>query len=176
MIYKKILTLIISLTLFSCGGEDEVKNYNLDNQKIDSSIFSDNYQFLELLNEVRIKGYFCNGLYMKPTHKLEYNYILEKTAREHSEDMAKNNFVNHINLKGLSANNRIINNGYKGITAETIAAGQSNIEILLNELLESKEHCQILMSPLLTEIGNGYYYEDKSYYKYYWTQNYGNPN
>lgn len=82
---------------------------------------------------------------MEPTHKLEYNYILEKTAREHSEDMAKNNFVNHINLNVLSANNRInnriINNGYKGITAETIAAGQSNIEILLNELLESKEHC-----------------------------------
>lgn len=32
------------------------------------------------------------------------------------------------------------------------------------------------MSTLLTEIENGYYYEDKYYYKHYWTQNYGNPN
>ena len=61
-----------------------------------------------LLVEYTNKNRIENGV-----EPLEVDEELIAIARAHSQDMAENNFFSHVNLDGLSANDRAINAGYE---------------------------------------------------------------
>ena len=110
---------------------------------------------LELVNNERIK----NGL-----GKLELKEDLSTVARNHSMDMAKNNYFSHTNLKGQTPFDRLKSAGISySYAGENIASGQTTPEAVVNAWMNSEGHRKNILNSNFTKIGIGYYNR-------YWTQ------
>lgn len=149
-------------------------------QVVASSILVDNDPQMEeevfrLVNESRIRGATCGGIYKQPVEPLQWNDQLATAAIGHSRDMADNNYFSHTSLDGRTFVNRIINAGYTGYRAlgENIAAGYTNANDVMNGWMNSPGHCNNIMNPLFKDLGVGYAYNSGSNYKTYWTQDFG---
>lgn len=115
---------------------------------------------LGLVNNERAK----NGL-----SALTLDSSLSTVARNHSYDMAKNNFFDHTNLSGQSPFDRLKAAGISYSSAgENIAAGQSTPQEVVNAWMNSSGHRANILNVNYTKMGVGYYNGGSR--THYWTQ------
>lgn len=92
---------------------------------------------------------------------LHYNANLQAAAYGHSEDMAINNFFNHVGSGDSTLVNRVQGAGYTGWTmlAENIAAGYSGAQTVVTVWMNSPGHRANILRTTVNEIGVGYYFQ-----------------
>ncbi len=93
---------------------------------------------------------------------------LATAARDHSADMACNNFFSHTGSDGSLPWDRVSALGYSyAAIAENIFAGSSNAQIAFDAWMNSPGHRENMLNPTYTEIGIGYrYWADSPYGAY----------
>ncbi|MBR3941838.1 MAG: CAP domain-containing protein [Clostridia bacterium] len=118
-------------------------------------------QVLDLVNAERTK----HGL-----GKLTLDTKLNVVALAHSEDMAKNKYFSHTNLKGQSPFDRIKAAGvsYRN-AAENIAVGQKSPEQVVKSWMNSEGHRKNILNGAFKKMGLGYV-KAQGGYGTYWTQ------
>lgn len=138
-----------------------------------SAAFED--QVLVLVNQRRAAGANCGGTIYAPAAALSMNANLRNAARDHSTDMAVNNYFSHVSQDGRTFDQRIRTAGYTGAfpLGENIAAGQPTPESVVDAWMGSPGHCANIMSPGFKAIGVGYAFTAGSTYHHYWTQTFG---
>ncbi|MDC3417416.1 CAP domain-containing protein [Aquibacillus salsiterrae] len=116
------------------------------------------YQLFDLTNAIRVR----NGL-----SPLTWSEPARKTARNHSIDMAENNYFGHTNPQGQSPFNRMDEDNISFWTAgENLAMGQSS-SIFANEgLMNSPGHRKIILKEdfEMLSVGVAFNKEDQPYY------------
>ncbi len=149
-------------------------NRNLMSRLGISNQSSDRYfidRVVELTNKERAKY----GL-----QPVKLNLVLNQVALHHSQDMAMQDYFDHIGLDGSEPWDRMTKEGYQySVAAENIAAGYLTPETVVQAWMESPGHRSNILAPDVEEIGVGYYYlpSDRGSvnYKHYWTQVFGTP-
>jgi uncharacterized protein YkwD len=124
---------------------------------------------IDLTNEYRQQN-GCAALMLSPE--------LTISARQHSQDMADNDYFSHNDLSGHSPGWRAAQAGYDGVAGwENIAAGFATAESVVsawyNELPPNDGHRRNMLDCSLTDIGVGYGDNPNSPYGTYWTQDFG---
>jgi uncharacterized protein YkwD len=124
-------------------------------------------EFLALLNRVREQ---------KGLPDLQLDPTLSQSAMSYAQYMATNNFFGHYPPNGSTPSGRIAAAGFTGqYEGEALSAGQATPAVALSRLLASAPHAAILLSAKSSLAGVGYYYDETSYYKYYWAVVTANP-
>lgn len=126
-------------------------------------------QVLDLTNQFRSE----NGL-----PPLTLNSQLNAAAQEQSQDMAEQDFFNHIGLDGSTPATRAQDQGYSfSFIGENIAAGYQTPEEVVQGWIDSPGHRENLLNPNYAEIGIGYFYlandTGVENWNSYWTQVFG---
>lgn len=103
---------------------------------------------------------------------------LTLAARNHSADMAINDYFDHYDQAGHSPGWRAQQAGYSGQAGwENIAAGSSTAADVVNLWMNSEGHRRNILNCTLRDIGVGYYLiePDPGQFRYetYWTQDFG---
>ena len=123
-------------------------------------------QVVQLINQERA----AQGL-----PPLNIDSRLVQAARRHSQDMATNNFFDHIGSDGSTPGQRIREAGYNFVSAgETIAGGYPSPSSVVQGWMSSPPHRAILLGDFV-DVGVGYVYQPGSYYGHYWTANFASP-
>lgn len=131
---------------------------------------------LRLVNQARAQSRLCGDAQFAPTGRVHLSEVLAHAARAHSQDMARNDYFNHVSLDGATPAERIRRAGYVSlVTGENIAAGQMTAAQVVTAWIESPEHCSVLMDPEFTEMGVSLAVAAKSRHGTYWTQKFGTP-
>lgn len=105
---------------------------------------------------------------------LNYDARLAAAARDHSEDMGLQDYFSHTSLDGRTVSERIEDAGYSWNTyGENIAAGQPTPEDVIDSWMSSQGHRANILNPNFCDIGVGYTYVADSFYRHYWTQDFG---
>ncbi len=102
------------------------------------------------------------------------NYALTAAARDHSVDMACNNFLGHTGSNGSSIGRRIAAAGYAASYYEEIIA-IGTPEDAMSQWRNSADHWNVVLDPKVTEVGIGYVYYSNSDYGGYFTADFANP-
>lgn len=129
------------------------------------------YQVVEKTNALRVR----NGLL-----PLALNTQLSKAAQFHSNDMARQDFVDHTGSNGSSPFGRMNTFGYQYSSAsENIGAGYATANQAMQGWIDSPGHLENILDPSVKEIGIGYRYlssdaGNENWY-HYWTQKFGAP-
>lgn len=111
---------------------------------------------------------------------LQVNLKLAAAAQGHSEDMAINDFFDHVGSNGSTVGQRIAAQGYSYSTwAENIAAGYGTAAAAVDGWMTSDGHRANIQNCNLQETGVGYFYlqNDTGNVNYgrYWTQVFASP-
>ncbi|MDR7870803.1 MAG: WG repeat-containing protein [Tissierellaceae bacterium] len=142
----------------------EESSISLWKTRVDKEEILPIYEFQEFdcLNSFRV---------FKGLNPLKIDEIALKSAREHSKDMAENNYFEHVGLDGRSHYNRYWdNNGKHFPYAENLAAGDQNGFDQFKGLLNSPGHRANMVISDADYVGIGVYYKEDSEYKFYGTQ------
>ncbi|GAB4424660.1 MAG: hypothetical protein OHK0015_03770 [Chloroflexi bacterium OHK40] len=109
---------------------------------------------------------------------------LTAAAQSHSEDMATNNFFDHVGSNGSSPGARATAAGYNWRTVgENIAAGYTSAEAVMAGWMGSAGHRDNILNCAYTHLGVGFVYQPDDaplagvnwpYYRY-WTQLFAAP-
>ena len=159
-----------------------------NNTVVDNPSNSEQQKFLNLVNNARRQSRTCGGRSYPSVPDLTLNSKLYAAALEHSKDLAISNTFSHTgsgtasDISGVALNkrssvgDRIEHNGYSwSAYGENIAAGQPTIESAMQGWLDSPGHCANIMNPNVTGLGMAKYVREDSFYRIYWTQNFGRP-
>jgi uncharacterized protein YkwD len=132
---------------------------------------------LELTNRARAEGRRCGSESFPPAPPLAAApAALERAAREHSDDMADHDYMDHKGLDGSSPAERITRTGYKWKTVgENLASGVMSPEEVVTGWLGSPHHCENLMNARFTQMAVAYSVNPSSRGGIYWTQLFGTP-
>ncbi len=100
---------------------------------------------------------------------------ITQAALRHSNDMADNDFFSHTGSDGSRAGQRLDETCYKWQAyGEIIAAGYGGKPgNVIEAWMKSPGHTSIILSDMYTEFGAGYAYNSSSYYKHYFTVDFG---
>lgn len=121
-------------------------------------------QILDLANAVRVKN---------KKEDFEWDDEISKVAREHSKDMAQNNYFSHVNLEGESPFKRMEDEDIKYVmAAENIAAGQPSAIFAHEGWMNSMGHRKNILGDC-KRLGVGVSFGGT--YKVYYTQNFFTP-
>lgn len=122
------------------------------------------------INELRASGCKCGNKRMKPAPPLKWNDKLYASSLEHAKDMANNNFFSHFSRSGQDVGDRVQKFNYDWILiGENLGKGQKNFDEVLASWKSSKNHCEILMNPMMKEVA-------VANYRNYWVQHFGLEN
>lgn len=106
------------------------------------------------VNRVRTTGCFCGNEYMPPTNEVAWNDVLYSSALHHAKDMTRNNYFSHFDRHGQDVGSRLDKFGYDWlIVGENLGEGQENFKEVMNDWMNSRTHCEMLMNPKVTEMG-----------------------
>ena len=143
-----------------------------EDSKINSKNDSDLAQMLILVNQARQKnGAGILELNQKLVNSSDYfaNYLA-------NSDFDGNNF-DHTEKTGSKAgrnpHERCKDFGYNLTCGENLAAGQTSPKQAFDELMTSQTHRKNILNPKYCQIGLGKALNPESFYKVYWTQNFG---
>ena len=130
---------------------------------------------LEQVNQYRGAGATCGTVWYGPAGPLEMDEKVRLAARLHSKDMADQDYFRHDSLDGREFDDRMEDAGYRGAFpwGENIQAGSETAEDATRRLMNSPDHCENMMNPAYTVVGIGYAFNAGSYYRHYWTQDFG---
>lgn len=117
---------------------------------------SDNFisTVLQEVNRVRTTGCFCGKTYMPPTDPVSWNDVLYNSALYHAKDMSRNNYFSHFDRAGDDVGSRLDKFGYDWlIVGENLGEGQKSFKEVMEDWIDSRTHCEMLMNPKVTEMG-----------------------
>ncbi len=108
---------------------------------------------------------------------LKFSYQLGQAAQGYAEDLATQNFFDHVGEDGSTMLTRIEATGYELIAAgENIAAGQRTAASVFEGWMNSPGHRDNILKADFTEVGFGRFdAPNSSDYGQYWVQNFGKP-
>jgi uncharacterized protein YkwD len=99
---------------------------------------------------------------------------INQAALRHSNDMADNNFFDHVGSDGTRAGERLEGACYNWQAyGEIIAAGYKSPSSVVAAWMDSPGHRGIILDPGYADFGAGYAYKAYSRYKHYWTVDFG---
>ena len=128
---------------------------------------------LEHLNTIRARGSRCGGAEYPPSPPLARSAALDRAARAHAEDMARNSFLAHTGSDGSNPGERVSRTGYHWeAVAENVASGQTSADDIAATWLESPGHCANLMDAKYAETGIAYALNPGDGRDIYWVQVY----
>jgi uncharacterized protein YkwD len=132
---------------------------------------------LMLVNNARAQGRTCGTTVFAPAMPLQLNLKLIKAAQAHAEEMARRKYVEHEGKDGSTPASRASKAGYTWkVVGENVAAGEGNVELVIDDWLNSPNHCENIMDPRFTEMGIAYSINSGDrQYGVYWTQTFGSP-
>ena len=147
--------LVAGIVLSACSGE--------------GSTHTSTYR--DAINAARAHARDCGDTHFRAAPPLTWNAKLGAAAQEHSDDMARNDFMGHEGSDGSTYRERIEKNGYTKWRSlgENVAAGQPNTRKVVQDWLDSPGHCKNIMSPKFTEMGMALSENNASEYQQYWT-------
>lgn len=123
-------------------------------------------QMFDLTNAARVKHGFI---------PLKWEEKARTSSRLHSQDMAANNYFNHMNLKGLSPFDRMEAAGMQYYYAGENIAMRFTSSIFAHEaLMNSLGHRKSILNANFTHVGMGIHFQKTSKVPYY-TQNFLTP-
>jgi uncharacterized protein YkwD len=101
-----------------------------------------------------------------------------RAAQRHTEDMARNNRLDHQGSDGSKLADRAKRAGYAyARVAENLAAGYATAAQAVKSWLDSPPHRRNLLDPEIRDAGIGYVFRDTEAgakaYRHYWTANFG---
>jgi uncharacterized protein YkwD len=152
-------------------------NVGLTPQSVmDECMSESDIEMLGRINDARVSERYCGEELAPATHTLVWHCTIAAAAQKHSDDMADNNFFSHTGSDGTNVADRLTNAGYSWRTAgENIAAGQTSVEAVMTDLLESPGHCLNIMNNRFEEMGAALAENPDAEYRRYWTQNFARP-
>lgn len=123
-----------------------------------------------LINRIRGEGRYCGANYYPAAPLLVWDERIETAARNHSQDMAQYDFIDHLGSDGSSVELRLQNAGYPAQTAaENLGGGYSDPKEAFTAWLNSPLHCANLMGKQFQETGCACAGRKNSQYGTYWT-------
>lgn len=129
-------------------------------------------EMLRLVNAFRAAGGDCPSGSFSSQPPLTGNDALAQAARDHSQDMADNDYFDHAGLDGSSFGDRAAAAGYDAFPyGENIAAGNTDPEATFEQWRNSDGHCRNMTTTNANEIGVGF--ASGGSYGAYWTQVFG---
>jgi uncharacterized protein YkwD len=129
---------------------------------------------LELTNEARSHARYCGDRLFQPAPPLRYNVRLERAAALHAQDMAAQQYLDHVARDGSTPAQRISRAGYRWQSiGENVAAGQRSAQEVVEGWLASPGHCANIMGDDFTEMGAAFSINMKSSPVVYWAQEFG---
>lgn len=129
---------------------------------------------LQATNDARSKARFCGSDFYAKAAPLRWNGKLAKAARNHSRDMAINNFFDHTGSDGLQAWDRAVSAGFRyRFIGENIAAGYTTMASTQAGWEKSPGHCRNIMNPNYVVMGARCISRSNSDYQRYWTVVFG---
>jgi len=129
---------------------------------------------LDLVNEARRRPRRCAERSFAAAPPLAWSDPLAAAALEHSTDMARRNYFDHVDRFGASVGQRVREQGFRWrFVAENIAAGQGSPQQVVSGWLASPGHCANLMAPEFTAMGAAYAIQPGSDLEIFWTQVFG---
>ncbi|MGH1538139.1 MAG: CAP domain-containing protein [Gammaproteobacteria bacterium] len=167
----RIFYLVLCLTGFvffqACTSSSNSKEIDIKNKLSTELEFK--FRFLNAINNARAQARNCGKNYFPAASALRLDNRLNKAAYEHSQDMFKYQFLEHVSSNGdtLVERMRDANYSWRAI-AENIAHNQKNIDQVIKDWLSSPGHCSNMMSALYTHTG-------VAQVNRYWTQVYATP-
>lgn len=157
-------TLLIILFLFviSCGGSGEdgtgtaPSSSNPPSSDPGAGLNEFEATMLSLINEGRAEGRNCGDTFFPAAPPVGWDTRIENAALNHSIDMAENQNFSHIGTDGSGPGDRLLMEGYDwSIFGETILVGLDKGANVIDNWLNSPDHCEILMNPDYEEVGVG---------------------
>jgi uncharacterized protein YkwD len=134
-------------------------------------------EIIERINAARAASRMCGDTLYQAPPPLGWNDKLYAAAVGHATDMGSQNYFSHTSLDGRTFSQRITNAGYTWNTAgENIAAGQTSIDEVMKDWLQSPGHCANIMKSAYTEVGAACVKNAASTYKEYWAMEFGTTN
>ena len=131
---------------------------------------------LELTNEARSHPRLCGRVPYPAAPPLVLAPTLEGAAREHSQDMARHDDLDHTGHDGSSPADRVTRTGYRWrVVGENLASGVLTPEDAVNGWVGSPHHCENLMSPRFREMAVAYAVNTSSAGGIFWTQLFATP-
>ena len=108
---------------------------------------------LKKVNNIRANGCFCDNEYMPPANTLVWSDVLYKSALGHAKEMSRYNYFAHYSIDGKDIGDRLERYGYNWqVAGENLGEGQKSFSEVLNDWLDSKSHCKMLMNPKVKEM------------------------
>jgi uncharacterized protein YkwD len=142
------LILLLPLGAFTCKKQILKPSEPIDIPDISTGLF------IQLVNQVRVKGATCGSKYMKPADQVVYSELLSQVSLGHSEYMSSRNTLDHIGLNGSRPAERLRAAGYYyTFFGENIAYGVATEADVFALWMKSPGHCEIIMDPNGQEIG-----------------------
>lgn len=164
-----------NVKLVTTGSEDnQASGGEVDNLVAGNCQNNVQKDLLAAHNKARSQGRSCGGTFYPPAPALKWNCTLASAAKNHSQDMATNNFFNHSGSDGLQVWDRARNLGYDyRAIAENIAAGYADVDSVVSGWLGSSGHCKNIMNKNYKEMGAAKVDNASSNYRSYWTGVFG---
>ena len=111
---------------------------------------------LGVINDARAQSRNCGAQFFPAAPPVTWDERVQAAAQEHSDDMAANQFFNHIGSDGSNPGDRLLMENYDWFTwGENILFGAQEGDDAVDELLKSASHCSSIMSPDFQEVGAG---------------------
>ncbi|HLX82026.1 MAG TPA: CAP domain-containing protein [Burkholderiales bacterium] len=133
-------------------------------------------RLLDLVNQVRAAPRYCGSKEFSAARPVRWNEALAEASRQHSEEMAHDNYFSHAGSDGSQPSDRVERAGYRWrATGENIAAGQKSADDAMSAWIKSPAHCANLMNPAFTDMGAAFAVDPGSEMGVYWTQAFGAP-
>jgi uncharacterized protein YkwD len=127
-------------------------------------------EVLRLTNLSRQTARLCGSAMYNAAPALTVSPQLRCAARLHAKDMQDKNYFSHTSLDGTTFSQRITAAGFAWRSAgENIAAGYPSPQAVVDGWVASPGHCQNLMNPAFTQLGVGFYDNNR------WVQDFGTP-
>jgi len=128
---------------------------------------------LALVNDVRARGVQCGAVWHPPAPPLATDALLQRTAVEHTLNMAQRGYFDHVDHFGRGPFERLEHAGYRyAVAGENISAGRATPELVVEWWLQSPDHCSNIMEPRFVDSGVGYA-SAQDLFGHYWTQTFG---
>jgi uncharacterized protein YkwD len=125
---------------------------------------------MQQINAARASGQTCGGQALPPAGPLVWNDLLFAAAAGHSLDMAARNYFAHVSPEGVTAAQRVSNQGYGwSAVGENIAAGDVSVQGVMALWLGSDGHCRNIMNPIFAEVAVACVQQAGTTYGTYWT-------
>lgn len=131
---------------------------------------------LYLVNTARSQPQLCGSQSFPATHNLGWNNKLEAAGTAHANDMASNDFFDHLGSDGLTVDYRVEKQGYLWQSVgENIAAGQVDTDEVMQGWMDSANHCKGIMNDFYTEVGVSCISSTTATHNSYWVMVLGKP-